>query len=516
MPTLFSTDLLILVLFVVGVGYFSLRSTKKAFTVEEYFFADKTLTWPVIGITIIASNISTEHFVAQAGDGYKVGLAYASYEWTASLVMIFVALVILPKFLRAGIRTLPEYLEYRYNQTTRLLMAIVVVVIYTWVLLPSVIYLAAVTLNGIFNINIFMFILFIGIVSGVFSVLGGLNTVVKANIIFGIFILLGGATLTLLGLIKVGGMGEFVKLNPEKLTSILPANDTRLPWTNVFLGGLWVLHYNYWCANQFIVQHSLASKTLSEGQKGILFAATIKLIIPFLIIIPGIMGYDFFGAQFMDHSDKVFLNLINYLIPDGLKGVFLTILIGAAISTLHSQVHAASSIFTLDIFQRFIDKKATDAKLVNTGRIVAVVLLIFACIRASFLTNTGGEDFYELIQRFWGYIAPALVILFSVGVLGKKSPAISANIILLLNPIVYQLCLKYLDSNWSLLDKVGITWVVLMVVYVLVYIVSYNKDKEIKVIPERNSEIKFERNLAVFIWSIFIFSAISAMYLIFL
>ncbi|HTF82421.1 MAG TPA: sodium/solute symporter [Cytophagales bacterium] len=514
MPTFFSTDLLILVLFVVGIGYFSLRTTRASLTVEEYFFADKTLTWPVIGITIIASNISTEHFVAQAGDGYKVGLAYASYEWTASLVMIFVALVVLPKFLRAGIRTLPEYLEYRYNHNTRLIMAIVVVLIYIWVLLPSVIYLAAVTLNGIFKINIYMFILFIGIVSGVFSVFGGLNSVVKANIIFGILILLGGAIISLLGLIKVGGMSEFVKLNPHRLTSILPADDTRLPWTNVFLGGLWVLHYNYWCANQFIVQHSLASKTLSEGQKGLLFAATIKLFIPFLIIIPGIMGYNFFGTSLMDDTDKVFLNLINLLIPDGLKGIFLAILIGAAISTLHSQVHAATSIFSLDIFQRFINKEASDQKLVRTGRFFAIGLLAFACIRASFLTNSGGEDFYELIQRFWGYVAPALVILFSAGVLGRKSHALAANAILLLNPIIYHLCLLYLDESWSLLDKIGITWVVLMCIYIGLYFVF--KLETPRAIPERNSEIKFERNLVVFIWSIFIFSAIAALYLVFI
>lgn len=514
MPTFFSTDLLILVLFVVGVGYFSLRSTKKSFTVEEYFFADKTLTWPVIGITIIASNISTEHFVAQAGEGYLVGLAYASYEWTASLVMIFVALVVLPKFLRAGIRTLPEYLEYRYNQTTRLLMAIVVVFIYIWVLLPSVIYLAAVTLTGIFDINIFVFIFFIGIVSGVFSVFGGLNTVVKANIIFGVLILLGGASLALLGLVKVGGMGTFAKLNPERLTSLLPANDTHLPWTNVFLGGLWVLHYNYWCANQFIVQHSLASKTLSEGQKGILFAATLKMFMPFLIIIPGIMGYNFFHDQFMSNPDKVFLNLINLLIPEGFKGVFLAVLMGAAISTLHSQVHAATSIFTLDIFKRFIKKDSADLEMVRTGRIFAIVLLIVACVRAAFLTESGGSDFYELIQRFWGYIAPALVILFSFGVLGKRSSGLAANCILLLNPIIYHLCLLYLGEGWSLLDKVGITWVILAAIYTIMYFVF--KLERPNAIPERNSEIKFERNLAVFIWSIFIFSGISALYLIFL
>lgn len=524
MPTFFSTDLLILVLFVIGVGYFSLRSSKKVFTVEEYFFADKTLTWPVIGITIIASNISTEHFVAQAGEGYKIGLAYASYEWTASLVMIFVALVILPKFLRAGIRTLPEYLEYRYNQTTRLLMAIVVVFIYIWVLLPSVIYLAAVTLTGIFDIgvfdtenfdsDIFIFILFIGIVSGIFSVFGGLNTVVKANIIFGILILLGGASLALLGLIKVGGMGTFAKLNPERLTSILPASDKNLPWTNVFLGGLWVLHYNYWCANQFIVQHSLASKTLSEGQKGILFAATLKMFIPFLIIIPGIMGYNFFQDHFMQTPDKVFLNLVNLLIPEGFKGVFLAVLMGAAISTLHSQVHAATSIFTLDIFKRFIKRDSGDVEMVRMGRIFAILLLVFACVRAAFLTKVGGSDFYELIQRFWGYIAPALVILFSFGVLGRRSSGLAANCILLLNPIIYYLCLQYLGEGWSLLDKVGITWVALAAIYLVMYFVF--KLERPNAIPERNSEIKFERNLAVFIWSIFIFSGISALYLIFL
>lgn len=516
MLSFFSTDLVVVFLFVIIIGFFSLRTTKRKFTVEEYFFADKTLTWPVIGITIIASNISTEHFVGQAGEGYKLGLAVASYEWTASLVMIFVALVVLPKFLRAGIHTLPEYLEYRYNKLTRVYMAVVVLAIYVFVLLASVIYLGAYTLNDIFKIDIYACIWFIGLVSGIFSVFGGLNSVVKANMIFGILILLGGAAIAIAGFVKLGGVDAFTHINPHKLQSLLPGDDRNLPWTNVFLGGLWVLHFNYWCANQFIVQHSLASKTLSEGQKGILFAATLKLIIPFLIIIPGIMGYDLFGDKFVGRESAVFPELINVLFSDGFKGILLAILLGAAISTLHSQVHAATSIFTLDVYQRFINKDASDDKLVLVGRLFAVLILVFACFWAPFLRELGGDDIYQRIQSLWGYIAPSLFLIFILGITFKKSPPIAANAALILNPIIYGLCTYYLNDadKYSFLDRIFYTTSILALVYLILHFI-FKLDKP-PVIPERNHEIKFERNLAVIIWSIFIFAGISALYLIFI
>lgn len=513
MHSFFSTDIIIVILFVVVIGIFSLRTAKSSFTVEEYFFADKNLTWPVIGITIIASNISTEHFVAQAGEGYKIGLGVASYEWTASLVMIFVALIVLPLFLRAGIHTLPEYLEYRYNKLSRLYMAFVVLVIYTFVMLPSVIFLGAITLNGIFKIDITLCIAFIGLASGVFSVVGGLNSVVKANIIFGILILLGGIIISTAGIIHLGGIDKFASVHSEKLDSLLPMSNKNIPWTDVFLGGLWVLHFNYWCANQFIVQHSLASKTLSEGQKGILFAATLKLFIPFLIIIPGIISYDLFGDKFVGQEDTVFLNLINVLFPAGFKGFLLAILIGAAISTLHSQVNAATSIFTLDIYNRFIDKKASDEKLVKTGRLFAVAILIFSCIWAPYMIKLGGNDIYERIQSLWGYIAPALFIIFILGIFIKKAPPIAANLTLILNPLIYGLLSFYLNQT-SFLDRITITTIILASIFVLLsFIFKLDAPPQI---PERNSEIKFERNLVVIIWGIFIFAGIATVYLIFI
>ncbi len=503
-------DFVVLGVFVMVMLYIALSAKKTTTSVEEYFFAGKDLTWPVVGISIIAANISSEHFVGMAAEGYKIGLAVASYEWTAAIVMVIVALFILPKFLRAGIHTLPEFLEYRYNKYTRLIMACFVLITYAFVLISSVIYAGSVLITGVFGYAPIYFVWIIGILAAFLVSYGGMAFVVKSNTIFGWALVAGGVITTILGFIHIGGFDNFVKESHGKLHSLLPASDPSLPWTTVFLGGLWILHFNYWGFNQFILQNPLSSKSLSEGQKGIMFAATIKLLTPFFIVIPGIIAYAMADGG-LEKADDAYPFLMNILVPNGFRGIQLCVLLGAVLSTLHSQIQAASLIFTFDIYKRYIRPEAKDQTLVSIGRVFSLLVVVVACLWAPIIAGYK-DGIYEYIQLFWGMIAPGIVTVFILGIIIQKSPPISANLVLILNPILYVLSM-YFYPNMPFLDKSGIVFLILVVITIIYTLI--NPLNEPPLIPEKNN-IKFERNLLVFIWGIFIFIITMSLYIAFL
>ena len=475
-------DVLTFVAFVVLVVGVSLWASRREQTSEDYFLAGRKLTWWLIGFSLIASNISTEHFVGMAGQGFgRVGLAIASYEWMSAITLVIVAWWLLPKFLKVGIYTMPEFLEYRYDGTTRTIMAGYLMVAYIVALLATVAYSGAKGLEGTFNFSqilmnrygldqatarnasLLIGIWAIGLIAGAYTVYGGLKAVVWSDLIQGAALLGGGALVLYLGL-RVAGGGQildaggvaggsvlqgwraFCHANADKLHVVLPWNDPDVPWLAVFVGGLWIPNLFYWGLNQFITQRTLGAKSLAEGQRGIYLACLFKLAIPFIIVIPGILAFDFFGPKLLQMAGQdvakagelAYPHLIARIMPPMMRGVMLAALAGAVMSTFNSGLNSAATIFTIDFYGKYIRKNASAHTQVVVGRITTAAIVIIACLIAPLPGKF--EGVFNYIQEIWGFISPGVVAAFLVGLVVKRAPTIAGKVALLLCPFLYGLC----------------------------------------------------------------------------
>ncbi|MFB3131341.1 MAG: SLC5 family protein, partial [Rhodothermales bacterium] len=293
-------DVVAFVAFLAAVIGISLYASRKEDNSEDYFLAGRSLFWWLIGFSLIASNISTEHFVGMAGQGFgSVGMAVASYEWVAAVTLVVVALFLLPLFLRLGIYTMPEFLEHRYGPAARVLMAVYMMVAYVGVAIAAVLYSGAIGLQTIFEMDLLTGIWLIGLLAGVYTMYGGLKAVVWSDLLQGAALLIGGVIVTVIGFSRVGGVGAFMAENADKLHMVLPGDHPEIPWTALLLG-IWIPNFFYWGFNQFITQRTLGAKTLAHGQNGIIFAAFLKLLIPFIIVFPGIMAFQLYQGQIAD------------------------------------------------------------------------------------------------------------------------------------------------------------------------------------------------------------------------
>ena len=290
-------DIIVFVSFfalVIGISLFKSRKEKNS---EDYFLAGRDLRWWLIGISIVAANISTEQFVGMAGQSAGgVGLAVSNWQLFGSVGIVIIAFTLLPRFLKAGIYTMPEYLEYRYNSATRAIMALTTVAIYVAVLLTAVLYSGGLTLRTVFGLSMVRGVWLIGLITLVYTVWGGLKAVAWADLFLGAGLLLAGIITFFLGLHACGGWEAFSTTNADKLHMILPAGHEGLPWTGVF-SGMWIVIVYYCGLKQFIVQRNLGAKTLRDGQLGVIFAGALWLIVPFAIVMPGIMSYQLYGSQ---------------------------------------------------------------------------------------------------------------------------------------------------------------------------------------------------------------------------
>jgi SSS family solute:Na+ symporter len=454
-------DLTVFIVFMVSVVVISLYASRKEASSEDYFLAGRSLTWPLIGFSLVASNISTEHFVGMAGAAFgRVGLAIASYEWMAAVMLVIVAWWFLPKFLKAGIYTMPEYLQWRYDKTTRAIMSFYLMVLYVICFLATVVYSGGVALNAIFNIP-FIFetkfgmapdaaqfwamitgIWIIGLVAASYTIYGGLKAVVWSDLIQGAALLVGGAIVAFLGLQVIGngnifaGWSTFTQANSEKLHTVLPWNDPDVPWLAVFVGGLWVPNLFYWGLNQFITQRTLAARNLAEGQKGIFLAAFIKMLIPFIIVLPGIMAFHLYGSE-VELADQAYPYMIKKLLPPYLRGIMFAALAGAVMSSFNSGLNSAATIFTIDFYKGYINPSADTRKEILVGRVSTGIIVIIACLWAPVIS--GFEGVFRYIQEIWGFITPGIVAAFLVGMIYSKVPALAAKTALITGAALYAL-----------------------------------------------------------------------------
>ena len=407
-------DIIVFAVFFLVVLGFSLFKSRKERDSEDYFLAGRGLSWWLIGVSIVAANLSTEQFVGMAGQGAgDVGLAVSAWQLTGSIGIVFVAFFFLPKFLQCGIYTMPEYLEYRYNPAARAIMAFYTMVIYVTVTITAVLFSGGITLSTIFDINLTASVWIVGGIAALYTTWGGLKAVAWADLFLGSALLIGGILTLVLGLNAVGGWSSFVETNGEKLHMILPSDHPTLPWTAIAFG-MWIPILYYCGLNQFIVQRTLAAKSLKQGQLGVIFAAGLWLLVPFAIVIPGIISQQLYGTQ-LDNPDRAYPMLIRNLIPPGVRGFMFAAIAGAVISSLASMLNSASTVFTMDLFKQHINKSASQRSLVFVGRITTVLFVLIGCLLAPFLEHPRFEGVFNFIQEFQGYISPGILAAFLFG-----------------------------------------------------------------------------------------------------
>ncbi len=501
-------DLFTFVAFITVVVVVSLRAGRNQKTGKDYFLAGRGLPWWLIGFSLVASNISTEHFVGMAGRGYDLGMAIASYEWMAAITLVIVALFFLPRFLRAGIYTIPEFLEVRFGPTSRSLMSIYMMLAYVFVALATVLYSGALALQAVFELDITLGIWLIGILAGIYTVYGGLRAVVWSDLIQGIALLLGGILVTGLAFNRVGGLEGFLAISGDKLHTVLPADHPEMPWVAVFIGGLWIPNIYYWGLNQFITQRTLAANSLRDGQKGILLAAAIKLFIPFIIVFPGIMAASLFPDQ-IANADQAYPILIRELLPVGLVGVLFAALFGAVMSTLDSLLNSAATIFTMDIYTRHMNREASSTQQIKVGRWITAALVLGGCLWAPMVASA--ENIFTYIQMFWGFISPGIVAVFVFGILWKKVPESAAVGSLLLGFPVYGLLLYKLPEV-AFLHHMAITF---LIIGVMITIVTVLFGKEKALVIAETPEIDLTSSQSVYWMGGAIVLATLSLYIIF-
>jgi SSS family solute:Na+ symporter len=594
-------DLIVFVGFVAAVLFVGLYKSKGEDThgeegAADYFLAGRGLTWWLIGFSLIAANISAEQFVGMSGQGAGLyGLSVSSWEWIAAITLVVVAFVLLPYFLRSGITTIPEFLEIRYNHWARLIMTLSMMLILIGVSLIGVIYAGALTLKQLmfeFDVNLSLAgcCWALGAMAAVYVAVGGLKACAWADLLQGSALIVGGGVIAYfafaaLGSADVGALvsstgaaaavaqdaGVMEKFNALNEPAMHMGSNPTMPWP-ILLLGIWIPNFYYWGLNQYITQRILGSASLAEGQKGLVLAGALKLIVPFVIVIPGIIAFNLFskdmeqsaGDQLAiyeqaaanpasvqvfkldekwetanplkaaeiaaynkavsvragDGVEEVALNaykydsalglLITKLIPKnkGILGFVIAALLGAIVSSLAAVLNAASTLLTMDVYQRYIDKKASQFKLVTMGRVFIGVFVVIGCVVAPMLVNN--SSVFEFIQKFQGFVSTGILAVFIYGLVNRTSDKWAGVIGLVANPIVYGILTAiYPDVHflysmaYSLLIVLGI-----LTVYGLVW-------KQEKVVFAHNTTMDLTSSKGALMAGLVVCAATVALYVIF-
>ena len=407
---------------------------------SDYFLASRALPWWAIGTSLIAANISAEQIIGMSGSGYAIGLAIASYEWMAALTLLIVGVLFLPVFLKNEIYTMPEFLKRRYGPNIQFVMAIFWLALYVFVNLTSILWLGATAFATVTGVPQMWSVVILATFCGAYALYGGLKAIALTDVVQVSMLVLGGLVIVFIALTKVSGdvsaLGALhgfqlllQKVPNDHFHMILhPGNQyyKDLPGLSVILGGMWVANLSYWGFNQYIIQRGLAAKNIHEAQKGIVLAAFLKLLIPLLVVVPGIAAVliatkaqmacpDDVTKVCNDHAYPVLMTLL----PPGLLGVVFAALTAAIIASLGSKVNSIATIFTMDVFKTF-NKKTSEKGLVITGRITAVCALIVAVVVVKPLLG-GFDQAFQYIQEFSGFFTPGICVIFLLGLFWKRA-----------------------------------------------------------------------------------------------
>jgi SSS family solute:Na+ symporter len=438
-----------------GIWIYRKKSTNITNT-KDFFLAEGQLTWWAIGASLIASNISAEQFIGMSGNGFRLGLAISVYEWLAAVSLVVVAIFFMPVYLKNKIYTMPQFLKTRYNETVAMIMAIFWLFLYIFVNLTSILYLGAIAINNLTGGTHFHLIMIGLAVFALFITLGGMKVIGYTDVFQVLVLTVGGLVTTYIALTVVSeqfGMGKNMIAGFQKLMQAAPdhfkmifdkpgpgatqkeiEDYSSLPGMAMMVAGIWVAHLNYWGCNQYITQRALGAD-LKTARTGILFAAFLKLMMPILVVVPGIAAFVLYQngglqTQMMTggvlNQDNAYSAVVGFL-PVGLKGLSMAALTAAIVASLAGKANSISTIYSLDIYKKYINKDATDKKIVTTGRVIIVLsLLIAIVINWKDTLGIGGKGGFEFIQKYTGYISPAIFPVFLLGFFWKKATSKAA------------------------------------------------------------------------------------------
>ncbi|HPS55438.1 MAG TPA: sodium:solute symporter [Sedimentisphaerales bacterium] len=423
-------DLAVLIIYmvaIVGIGCWAGLKSKGNADGKDYFLAGGTLKWPMIGLALFSTNISTIHLVSQAQEGYKNGLAYGNFEWMAPFLLIVLALFFAPFYIRSRVATLPDFLEQRYSRPCRDWLAVLSIISAVFIHIGFTLYTGAVVLEGLFGIPIMTSIIVSAVLTGLYTIVGGLMAVVLTESIQTIILLLGAIMITVVAYFKVGGWeGLAANVDPVKLTMLRPASDPcNLPWYSVFLGypiiGLW-----YWCADQTIVQRVLGAKDENHARLGPLFAGFIKILPVFIFVLPGTICLALVNQGKLpplDDDKNTYAFLITNLLPTGLTGVMAAALLAALMSTVSGALNSIATLFSYDLYKRW-KPDTSDKKLVVIGRVATFVAMVAAILWSPLISRF--DSIYQGCSALICYIAPPITAVFVWGVFWKKASSKAA------------------------------------------------------------------------------------------
>jgi SSS family solute:Na+ symporter len=451
---------------VAGYGYWIYRQKQsKLASSNDFFLAEGSLTWWAIGASLIASNISAEQFIGTSGDGFRLGLAIATYEWMAAATLLIVAIFFMPIYLKNKIFTMPQFLQQRYSPTVSLIMAIFWLMLYIAVNLTSILYLGALAVNTISGIDVTLCMIGMSVFAVIIT-LGGMKVIGYTDVIQVFFLVLGGLATSYLALNMVtdrfggdgvlDGMNHLLTKAPEHFHMILQKgnpNYPSLPGLAVLIGGMWIINLNYWGCNQYITQRALGAD-LKTARNGILFASFLKLMMPIIVVLPGIAAYllhkdGMFQMEMLKdgvlNKDRAYQVLLN-LLPTGLKGLSFAALTAAVVASMAGKANSISTIFTLDIYKKYINKTASETQLVRVGRIAVVAAMVAAVVIAPMMgiDKKGG---FEFIQEYTGYVSPGIFALFTLGFFWKRTTS-KAALFALLGGVTFSIMSKYIPT-WT-------------------------------------------------------------------
>jgi SSS family solute:Na+ symporter len=438
-----------------GIWIYRKKNTNTTNT-KDFFLAEGQLTWWAIGASLIASNISAEQFIGMSGNGFRLGLAISVYEWLAAVSLVVVAIFFMPVYLKNKIYTMPQFLKTRYNETVAMIMAIFWLFLYIFVNLTSILYLGAIAINNLSGGTHFHLIMIGLAVFALFITLGGMKVIGYTDVFQVLVLTVGGLITSYIALTVVSeqfGMGKNMVAGFQHLMQAAPdhfkmifdkpgpgatqkeiEDYSSLPGMAMMVAGIWVAHLNYWGCNQYITQRALGAD-LKTARTGILFAAFLKLMMPILVVVPGIAAYVLYQngglqTQMMTNGllnqDNAYSAVVGFL-PVGLKGLSMAALTAAIVASLAGKANSISTIYSLDIYKKYINKDASDKKIVTTGRVIIILsLLIAIIINWKDTLGIGGKGGFEFIQKYTGYISPAIFPVFLLGFFWKKATSKAA------------------------------------------------------------------------------------------
>lgn len=479
--------------FVAIYSWFRLRK-EKLDSQDGYFLGGRNLTGIVIAGSMLITNISTEHLIGMNGSSYKNGFIIIAWEVTSALALVVAAIYFVPKYLKMGLTTIPQYLENRFDSSTRTLVALFLMISFVVTLLPIVLYTGAINLESIFNISEFLgvsqeqglwfTVLGIGVIGSIYAIFGGLKAVAISDTVNGYGLLIGGLAIPLIALISIGdgnpllGLTKVYQHSPEKF-NVIGAKNSVMPFEVLFTG-LIINQLYFWGMNQTIIQRALGAKNLVEAQKGLLYTGVLKILVPIIIILPGVIGFYYYGDSLYDSQDMIYPELIKKVLPVGFVGLFAAVVMGAVLSTFNSVLNSAATIFSIDVYKRHLNKNSSDGKLVKVGKLTSTVLAVFTIMVAPMVANAP-DGLYQLLQQLNGIFFIPIASIMLAGFFLKKISAVGAKSALVVGLTFYIITTFILKVDIHFIHIWGIEFVLnLLVMFGVSYFYPQAKTFEAK------------------------------------